>query len=408
MIRPIFLTVSYALSVASAGLLTGPASAQSSNGSTATSCTQSGNELTCTTTTKITLPAGANLQSGSVGGGNFQIVSAGSPGCGGLVANPSVATENVATPIALSIAGCAVNSSYTWQAPAAATGTSSSSHNLTLTSANNPQSYSVTVCIPGATTSPGCQTYSASVSLPVPTPTLLGCVIAPSSTSIQTNGSVNLNVSCSQGAGAGSGVTYQWRLNGQNLAGQNSSALVVSGSIGVGTYSYTVSLTNNASQTPVISAASTVNVTAASGNVNWSNCGAITAPARSFTWGTSLYTAWTSGGHPGSTPYVVEIIVPTTPLADPEAALVYAPQSGSGNRQIALSQTTPCDFSQLLPSAGSTKLIIGRDPNNPPSPNGVVLSPGRWYFSFRSAPSTGSNITCGATQTCSMSMQWAP
>jgi hypothetical protein len=335
----------------------------------------------------------------------------GSPGCSGLVANPASATENVATPIALSIAGCAANSSYTWQAPATATGTSSSSHNLTLTSANNPQTYSVTVCIPGASTSPGCQTYSATVSLPVPTPPLQGCVITPSSSSIQTNGSVNLNVSCTQGAGAGSGVTYQWRRGGQDIPGQNSSAHVVSGSsLGVGTFSYTVSLTNSASQTPVVTAAASVGVTQSVG-VSFALCGGnINSAAKTFTWGTDAYTAWRSAGHPGSTPYVVEIVVPSNsvvPLGS-NAVLGFAPNSGSGNRQVALSQTTPCDFSQLLPIAGSTSFNIGNNPSNPPTPNGVVLTPGRWFFSFRSTPSTGSNITCGTTQVCSMSMQWAP
>jgi hypothetical protein len=382
--------------------------AQSSNGSTATTCTQSGTELTCTTVTKITLPSGASLQSGSVGTGNFQIVGAGSPGCSGLVANPATVAANTATSIALSIAGCAANSTFSWQAPAANTGTSTSSNNLTLSGANAAQQYSVTVCVPGATAAPGCQTYSTSVTLPL---TLQGCTIAPAQASIQTNGSVNLSVSCTQGAGAGSGVTYQWRRDGQDIPGQTASAHAVSGSLGVGNYSYTVSLTNSAApNAPVISASSSVNVTAVSGNVNWSNCGNINSPAKSFTWGTNLYTTWRSANHPGSTPYVVEINVPAysvLPIGE-LAVLGFAPASGSGNRQVALSQTTPCDFNNLIPTAGSTSLNIGNDPSNVPTPNGVALTPGRWYFSFRSSPSNGSNITCGATQVCSMSMQWAP
>jgi hypothetical protein len=311
----------------------------------------------------------------------------------------------------LSISGCTAGSTYAWQTPAADTGLSTSSAPVTLNTTNTTQQLSVRVCLAGATAAPGCQTYSTTVSLVGQVPALSGCSISPAGTSvISTSNSATLSASCTQGTGVGSGVAYRWFRNNVELTTETGSSVTASGAaLGAGTSNnYTVQITNATTTTPV-SLSATVQVQSGSGGVDWSACGNVTAPARSFIVGTTTLTQWYSSGHPGSTPYVVQVDVPANPTSLPDTQIYFAfgPYSGSGNRQLAISQT-PCSFTNLFPLAGGTTLNISVDPNIMPSPRGVILTPGRWYFSFRSTPSTGSNITCGANQTCAMNMQWAP
>lgn len=382
--------------------------AQSASGQSATSCSQSGNEVTCTTTTKFTIPAGVNLSSSTNSQGNFQL-SGGGPGCSNPIANPSTMQANAQTNVSLSIAGCTAGSTYAWQVPAADTGLSTSSASVTLNSTNTSQQLSVRVCLPGATTSPGCQTYSTTVSLAGQVPALSGCAISPAgTTNITTSGSTTLSVSCSQGTGVGSGVAYAWFRNNAPLTTETGSSITASGAaLGVGTFNYSVQVTNSTTTSPV-SLAATVSVQQAQIG-DFSQCGNVTSAARSFVVGTSAFTQWYSSGHPGSTPYVVQVDVPANAasLADTQIYFAFGPYSGSGNRQLSISQT-PCNWSSLFPLAGGTTVNISVDPNVLPSPRGVILTPGRWYFSFRSTPSNGSNITCGSSQTCAMNMQWQP
>jgi hypothetical protein len=396
-------------------LCIGVSAAQSSTGSSGTTCTQSGTEVTCTTVTKYTLPSGVSLQSGAVGAGNFQLVGAGTPGCSGLGATPQTVVENQATNVSLSIAGCAANSIFTWQAPAAASSTASSSHQLTLTATNTSQSYAVQVCLPGATTSPGCQTYGATVGLTGATPPLQGCTVSPSSTSISTTGSTNLSVSCAQGTGANSGVTYQWRRDGQNIVGQTSSTHAVTGSaLAAGVYVYTVSLTNNASQTPVISASSAVTITNSSGGGSFALCpSGMTTPAATIRVQDG-YKTWISTDfrqHPGSTPYVIAIDVPefaSWPAGvDFDARLNYSQYSGSSARQVSISRT-PCDFSSQIPDDGSRFVAFNYNPSLSAPYRGATLTSGRWYVNLRSTPLSVTDRTCPADVSCSMNIQYQP
>jgi hypothetical protein len=372
--------------------------AQSSNGTTATTCSQSGTEVTCTTTIKYSLPAGITLQSGTVGSGNF-VLAGGGPGCGSLNASPSSVAANTQTTVNLSISGCAQNATYTWASPAQTTATSSSVHSLTLATGAQPQQYSVEVCLPGQTASPGCQTYTTSVGLTAAVPSLAGCAISPSSSSITTTGSTTLSVSCTQGTGSGSGVQYQWRRNGVAVTGTTSHS--VSG-LTVGTYNYSVDISNNAPSTASPTAA--LQVTQAQATQCPSG---ISVPARTINVATAGYQTWSSANHPGTTPYVVAVDVPagSSLPSDLLANLAFSPKSGPGAREVSVSRVA-CDFSSLFPLAGGTSINIGYDVNAAvPSPRGIILGEGRWFFNFRS-PSGGS---CDSQNiTCAMNMQYGP
>lgn len=372
--------------------------AQTSTGQTGTTCSQSGLEMTCTTVVKYTMPSGVALQSGAVGAGNFVLnATTGGPGCGPITASPTTVTSGVATAIALTITGCVSGTTYAWQSPAVqGQPANTASHtSLTLTGNSATQTYSVEACAPSGVNP--CQTYTTTVGVTQAIPALSSCAVTPSAPTIDTSGSTTLSVSCATGAGVGSGVTWQWRKDGQNVAGANSATHTVLGSIGQGTYSYTVALTNNAPST-LTSTASTVTVTPP---ITSSCPPGVAVPSRTITAGDG-YSTWYSTGHPGNTPYVVAIDVPATAssLPDTQAVINFSPKSGPGAREYTISRS-PCDFAVPVPSYGYNAVNLSYDSNILPSPHGYYLAPGRWYLNLRST-------ACSATTTCSMNMQAQP
>jgi hypothetical protein len=377
------------------GILANAVNAQTANGATATACSQSGTEVTCTTTIKYTLPVGVSIQSGNVGSGNF-VLAGGGPGCSALNASPSVVSANVQTTVNLSISNCAANATFTWAAPAQSTSTSTSVHSLTLATGAQPQQYSVQVCLPGQTAAPGCQTYSTSVGLAAAVPALAGCSIAPASSTITTAGSVALAVSCSQGTGSGSGVQYQWRRNGTVISGATSSTHTALGSLGVGTYSYTVDVTNN-SPSSLTTGAASVSVTQ---QTSGSCPSGTVVPGRTINLATAQYSNWYSANHPGDTPYVIRLEVPAGYSS--VSNIGFSPYSGPGAREVSISRN-PCDFSTLASSVGQPDILyIGYTQG---AAANVILGEGVWYINLRS-PAGGS---CDLNnRTCSMNLQFTP
>lgn len=381
--------------------------AQTSTGQTGTTCTQSGLELTCTTVAKYTLPSGVVLQTGGVGAGNFVLnATSGGPACGALAASPTTVTSGLSTSITLTLNGCVANTLYTWQTPAVQSPNSQTPHiathdTLTLTGANATQTYSVQACAPSGVNP--CATYTVTVSVTQATQALTGCKVNPATATITTASSQVLAVSCDTGTSnpLTNGVTWQWRKDGVNVLGANSSTYTVPAGTPQGVYNYTVSMTNNASTNPVISVGSTVMVNPA---ITSSCPPGVAVPSRTITAGDN-YSTWYSTGHPGSTPYVVAIDVPVgaANMADTQSAIQFSPQSGPGAREYTISRS-PCDFAAPVNSGGYDMVNLSYDPNVQPTPHGYILAPGRWYLNLRS-PIGG---PCADTRTCSMNMQAQP
>jgi hypothetical protein len=400
------------LCLATANLVFGVSASAQTNGNSATTCSQSGTEVTCTTTTKFTLSAGINLQSGLGGNGNFQILGGG-PGCTGLGANPQQVTPNQSTPVTLTVSNCAANSSFSWAAPAQSTNASTSSHNLTLASTSATQAYSVTVCLPGATTAPGCATYTTTVTATGGVQQLTGCSISPTSPiNITTSSSTTLTASCATGTGSGSGVTYQWRQNSVNIGGATSSQLSVNGaSLAAGNYTYDVIIANTAGTfSPNPSA--TVSVSSVVGG---NLCPAGLSPGQQFTVGSSGSQRWQSSGHPDTTPYYVKITVPSGVKAGGLAGIVANESTPPFDREITVSQTA-CDFNaagKIITGGQSAYLNFAFDSAGlasltPPTPGvsgNYLLTPGVWYVNFRSQ--SGTCPTSWAPNGCAMNISWA-
>jgi len=371
---------------------------QTSTGATTTTCEKTGPQMVCTTVVKYTLPPGVALQTGSVGAGNFVLnATSGGPTCNSLTAVPSTVASGVPTPITLTFNGCGANTTYNWPQNYVVQAQPNSAVTPALTLIGTAtQTYSVEAC------APACQPYTVTVGVTQATPPLSDCkIITPPPVSINTAQQTTLTASCSQGAGAGSGVEWQWKRNGQNVGAKlstlNSSTHTVLGTIGQGNYTYTVDVSNNAPST-LTTAALQVTVS----TLTTSSCpSGLTVPARTIVAG-EPYSTWYSSGHPGNTPYVIAIDVPTnnSSLPTTPGVINFAQKTGPGAREYTISRS-PCDFAAPVQSYGYDKVDISYDPNFVPYAHGYYLAPGRWYLNLRST-------ACSPTVTCTMNMQAQP
>lgn len=122
----------------------------------------------------------------------------------------------------------------------------------------------------------------------------------------------------------------------------------------------------------------------------------------------SEYQTWFSRNHPGSTPYVVEIIVPDNyeELADKDYNINFAPYSGPGGREYLISKNA-CDTGSYVKSYGRNVVYFTVDKNKTLSDGEYLLTPGKWYLNLRSISVNGVSI-CQDYQTCTMNMQYHP
>jgi hypothetical protein len=384
------------------------ASAQTSTGQTATSCSQSGSEVTCTTVTKFTIPSGVNLQAGNVATGNFVLTgtTAGGPNCSSVSASPATVSANVATSISLQANGCAAGTTFTWQSPASGGANPTST---TLTLASGSQTYSVSACLSG-----NCQTYTSNavtVSTPVTAPS--GCSMNAAITTGTAPGVISLSASCTSG---GAATNYVWSRNGSPISGGSTSTPSFTDTgLAAGNYSYSVVASNSGGSAPAANAPSTLTITAGSSG---SACTGGLQVARTLNIGgpsSSPSIQWFSTddrAHPDTTPYIVQLNVASGVAAGLIGTLTVSEFTPPFDRQIVVSQTCGDSTTNLLTAVGQGAYVnfaFDAATFNGLQPTGgafsrTLLTPGTWYVHFRSLPL--SCPTSWRSNGCSMNMQW--
>ncbi len=187
------------------------ANAQSATGASTTKCDQTGQSLSCVTTTLFALPANTTLPAAS-GVTTFTLTggAAGAPTCSSYSASPQTIPAITPTTINLT-ATCQTGATQTWsgvQTQSQNQSVSTAADQLTLVSGGS-KTYTLSVCSSTQTTL--CNTYPVTVTTTTTTqtPALLGCAISPASAQISKGSSPNLTVSCAQGTPTG----YSWSLN---------------------------------------------------------------------------------------------------------------------------------------------------------------------------------------------------
>ncbi len=391
------------------------AQSASTSGTSATTCTQTGATLVCTTVTTVALPSGTNLSGMAINGSTPN-----TPACTSLTASPSVIPAGVNTAILLTVNGCPTSSTYTytWASPVQAATASSTTHALTLGASSSPQPYSVQVCFASAPTS--CTTYSASVSVQpsVTIPSLSGCLVTPATTSITVGGAATLNATCAAGTGAGSNVAYQWLRNGNAISGATgaSYSLSASDTAAVGTASYLVQITNGAASGNNASASATVTTTAVVvGPTDYCP----STPVRATIAGTSVFQrVWTAditSSFPAGATFVIAVNIndSATTVGRYLAALNYS-DAGSerGGRYVTFSRSK-CDFTdnaqwvspnfqgiKTALNSGSASISIGASDTR--SADIKLNSNGVWYLNIQNVIGQ-----CPANSSCHSVIDWA-
>ena len=383
-------------------------SAQTATGTSGTTCVQNGTVLTCTTSTTVTLPSGVSLTP-ATGATQFGLVGSGptGPACTAFTASPSTVTPGVATAILLSVACPAGSYTYSWASPVVATGASTTTA-LTL-AANTSQAYSVTVCL--ASNANACNTYSTTVTTTGgTTPTLSSCAISPPSATVNQGATTQLTASCATGTGAGSGVTYQWTRNGSTIAGAQSQSyqLTSTDTASTGTFTYGVTINNNAPSQATPTASVTVNP------VVVVNDGCPNVPVRATIEASSpyahLYTSDFIGSFTAGDNFVVQLNVSgADSTAGRYLAQVTFADFGAtrGGRYVTVSQNK-CDYTANAKwvSAYNTATGVATPQNSaaksvslnePSSGANIKLTPGTWYINVQNVVgSCPSNVSCHA------------
>ena len=369
----------------------------SASGKSDTTCVQTDAlTLTCSTTTKLTLPAGVNLANMSLPAG-----TAAGPACSTLTASPSTQIpSNTPTTIALSVNGCPTSSTYTyaWASPVSANVTGSATTSVVTLSPSIPsQLFSVTVCFsanPGA-----CNTYNTTVSV-VPTvviPALVGCAVTPATSSVLIGANTLLSATCTQGTVSGSGVTYQWYRNQAAISGATNSTYSVSAAdtAVAGNSNYTVQIANSAPSST--SASATVTATPpVVGVIDY--CPSV--PARLTFNASEPYRKIYSSDY-GSTPPGGYFVVAINVTANDSTAGRYLAEVGYSDfgatrsgRYVTLSKSK-CDFTEsaqwisvnvggvkLADNAGGGTVAMGSETRAA----SARLTPGVWYLNVQNAP----------------------
>lgn len=400
-----------ALALVCLGLCVGTASAQTAAGTSTTTCSQNGTVLTCTTSTTVTLPSGVNLTPAS-GVTQFGLTgSASGPSCTGVTANPSSVAAGGLTAVALVTSCPSGNYTYTWASPvSSSTSTASIIPNL---SAGTPSAtYSVTVCF--AANANACNTYSTTVTLIAATPTLSGCVVTPSTTTVNQGTTPILSATCSAGTGSGSGVSYAWKKNGSSIAGATlpTYQLTVTDTASAGTATYSVDISNNAPSTAQASAIVTVQSVVLGGTDYCPN-----TPVRTTINAGSSVTGLVSSDYVGSFSagdnFVIQLDVAgsDTTLGRQLAYLNFSDAgSNRGGRYVTISQNK-CDYTssaqwvtsnflgQTTPQNAASK-TVGLNDANSSAP--VKLTTGRWFINVQNVVGY-----CPSNYSCNIVLNWS-
>jgi hypothetical protein len=389
--------------------LLGPTNAHAqASGNSGTTCTQSGQQVTCTTTTVFNMPSGVNLQSGS---GLNQITFTGTaivgPACTGLSAAPNVVTANQQTTVILSVSGCPNGVNYAWASPVAQVNNPVTSHALTL--ASGSQLYSVVVCFDANASA--CSTYQTTVSVQSQsTPNLSGCLVTPSASSLVQGTTGTVTASCTQGTGqAGYGVTYQWTRNGTDIAGATGSSYTITSTdtAATGNLIMGVRIGNNAPSTAAPSTTIVVtSPTSGGGGQNFCPGG---QAANTFINASETYRKIYSTNLIGSnTHWVVRIPVTAgdTTLNRLVAQLNFgeAPSNQRSFRKVSLSKNL-CDYTNnpgttyLITSNSNSGSLEFRINESTRQNYPVELTTGTWYFNVQ-------NTSCASGQRCDALLEW--
>lgn len=218
-----------------------PAHAQSATGASNTRCDQTGQSMSCVTTTVFALPTVANLQSGTSLSAFTLSGSAsnGAPTCSSLVASPQSISAITSTTINLT-ASCQAGATLTWSGVLTQSG--STAQDLLTLVANASKTYTLTAC---SSTQPTlCNVYTVTVTTSaVQTPSLQGCVINPGSAQLTAGATPNLTVSCAQGTP----TSYSWSVNNTTVSTSSSYSIPSSSTAAGANLAVAVALNNGVS-----------------------------------------------------------------------------------------------------------------------------------------------------------------
>lgn len=252
-----------AMLLAGITLYAGGINAQSASGTTPAACTQSGQTVTCTTTSTFNLPSGVNLQ-GQSSGSAFTLASGvvipvAPSGC---TVTPGSQSASIGSSPTLSVVCSFGSGSYTFQWTkngsdiAGATGQTYTLRPNTDTAVANSSSYGVIVeNSAGRNIAVGATVVVSAQSVTAPT----SCSVTPSSANVSVGASQTLSASC---AGGTSPFSYAWYKGGAPIGGAVSSTYTLTSvdTASPGSQSYRVDISNSAGTS---SASGTVNVNAA-------------------------------------------------------------------------------------------------------------------------------------------------
>jgi hypothetical protein len=392
-----FMKVTKSIGAATASLLfvVAPTGVQSQNaqGTSTTTCTQSGNSLTCATTTTVALPSGVNLQS-QTSGASFTLTGNSNPNvpsCSALNATPNPVTA-ANTDVGLAAICVAGTYDYFWNG--SSTPSPSSSFTVTAPFANSTaaQTFSVAVCSSGVIPSSGnCANLARQVTFSLPVAPS-GCSVSPSSSTAAAGASVTLTASCSSGNPTG----FAWTKDGQAVSGsgsQISNIAFAAGSTSPSTTTYAVIASNGVGSAPAVS--TTVN-RALGGGINYCGSGALTNYIMSMGAAATIDTS----GQAGTTEVSIALQVPSTTTTAgrttgyPNISFVETPSGVADIKEVTISRNR-CDFTNpefwIARAADQASTSRSRIYLNDPNRTGFGLlkidSSSVWYLNIR-------NLTC--------------
>lgn len=233
-----------------------PANAQSASGTSNTRCDQTGQSMSCVTTTVFALSAADTLQSGtSLSAFTLSGGASGAPTCSSLVASPQLIPAITSTRVDLT-ANCQAGATLSWSGVLTQSG-STAQDVLTLVGGGS-KTYTLTACSSTQTTL--CNVYTVSVTTTATQTPLSGCAITPGSAQLTAGASPNLTVSCSQG---GTPTSYSWSVNNTQVSTSSSYAIPSGSTVAGSNLAVSVVLSNGVSPAATASAVYSVAAPAA-------------------------------------------------------------------------------------------------------------------------------------------------